>query len=84
MYANHLRCNILVALIIVLLLLMMQLEKLGFIELDINMMCLLLLRSGNLWLRMRHGKYSSVLELITEMINATRSLIVTIHTMGSI
>ena len=36
-----------------LLLLMMQLEKLGFIALDRNMMCLILLRSGNLWLRMR-------------------------------
>ena len=27
--------------------------KLGFITLDRNVMCLLLLRSGNLWLRMR-------------------------------
>ena len=30
--------------------------KLGFIVLDKNMMCLLLLRSGNIWLRMRRGE----------------------------
>ena len=34
-----------------LLLLMMQLEKLGFIALDRNMKCLILLRSGNIWMR---------------------------------
>jgi hypothetical protein len=37
-------------------LLMMQLEKLGFIAFDKNMMFLILLRNGNLWLRMRHEK----------------------------
>ena len=36
-----------------LVLLMMQLEKLGFIALDRNLMCLILLRSGNLSLRMK-------------------------------
>ena len=39
-----------------LLLLMMQLEKLAFIALDKSQMCLLLLRSGNIWLRMRQEK----------------------------
>ena len=34
----------------------MQLEKLGFIALDKNMTCLLLLRSGKLWLKRRQGK----------------------------
>ena len=56
MYGDQLRYNLLVALVIMLLLLMMQLEKLGFIALDRNMMCLLLLRSGKLWLRMIQGK----------------------------
>ena len=37
-------------------LLMMQLEKLGFIALDKNLMCLIILRSGKLWLRMRQEK----------------------------
>ena len=46
--------HILVALIIMLLLLMVQLEKLGFITLDRNLMCLKLLRSGKIWLRIRH------------------------------
>ena len=34
-------------------LLMMQLEKLGFIAFDKNLMFLILLRNGKLWLRMR-------------------------------
>ena len=45
MYGDQLMYNLLVSLIIMLLLLMMQLEKNGFIALDINFMCLLLLRS---------------------------------------
>jgi hypothetical protein len=48
--------HILVALIIMLLLLMMQLEKLGFISFEKNMMFLILLRNGNIWLRMRQKK----------------------------
>ena len=57
MYGDQLKYNILVALIIMLLLLMMHLEKLGFnIALDINLMCLLILRSGKIWLRMRQEK----------------------------
>jgi hypothetical protein len=38
MYGHHLRYHLLVDLIIMLLLLMMQLEKLGFIAFDKNMM----------------------------------------------
>ena len=53
MYGKQLKYNLLVALIIMLLLLMMQLENFGFIALDRNVTCLLLLRSGKLWLRMR-------------------------------
>jgi hypothetical protein len=56
MYGDELRYHLLVALIIMLLLLMMQLEKLGFIALDKNMMFLILLRNGKLWLRMRKEK----------------------------
>ena len=56
MYADHLRYNLLVDLIIMLLLLMMQLEKLKFIALDINMLCLLLFLSRKIWLRMRQKK----------------------------
>ena len=37
-------------------LLMMQLEKLGFIAFDKNLMFLILLRNRKLWLRMRHKK----------------------------
>ena len=55
MYGDKLR-YLLEAIIIMLLLLMMQLEKLGFIALDKNMMCLIILRSGKLWLRIRHEK----------------------------
>ena len=56
MYGDQLKYNLLVALIIMLLLLMLQLEKLGFIALDRNLMCLILLRSGKIWLRMRQEK----------------------------
>jgi hypothetical protein len=45
--------HLLVALIIMLFLLMMQLEKISFIAFDKNMMFLTLLRNGKLWLRMR-------------------------------
>jgi hypothetical protein len=45
--------HLLVALIIMLLLLMMQLEKLWFIAFDKKLMFLILLRNGKLWLRMR-------------------------------
>ena len=48
MYGDQLKYKLLVALIIMLLLLMMQLEKLGFIALDKNLMCLLFLRSGKI------------------------------------
>jgi hypothetical protein len=37
-------------------LLMMQLEKLGFIAFNKNLMFLILLRNGKIWLRMRHEK----------------------------
>ena len=53
MYGDQLRYNLLVPLVIMLLLLMMQLEKLGFIALHKNLMILILLRSGKIWLRMR-------------------------------
>jgi hypothetical protein len=56
MYGDQLRYHLLVALDIVLLLLMMQLEKRGFIAFDKNQMFLILLRHGKLWLRMRHEK----------------------------
>jgi hypothetical protein len=48
--------HLLVALVIMLLVLMMQLEKLGFIALAKNLMLLILLRNGKIWLRMRHEK----------------------------
>jgi hypothetical protein len=56
MYEDQLRYNLLVDLIIMLLLLMMQLEKLGFIAFDKNLMFLILLRNGKLWLRMKQEK----------------------------
>jgi hypothetical protein len=52
MYGDQLRCHLLMALIIMLLLLMMQLEKLGFIAFEKNMFFFILLRNGKLWLRM--------------------------------
>jgi hypothetical protein len=48
MYGDQLRYHLLVALIIMLLLLMMELEKLGFIAFDKNLMFLILLRNGKL------------------------------------
>lgn len=51
-----LRYHLLVALIIMLLLLMMQLEKLGFIVFKINLMYLILSRNGKLWLRLRQER----------------------------
>jgi hypothetical protein len=56
MYGDQLRYHLLVALIIMFLLLMMQLEKLGFIAFDKNLMFLILLRNGNIWLRMKQEK----------------------------
>jgi hypothetical protein len=56
MYGDQFRYHLLVPLVIMLLLLMMQLEKLEFITLDKNPMFLILLRNGNLWLRMRQEK----------------------------
>ena len=46
----------LVDLIIMLLLLMMQLRKLGFIIFRKSLMFLILLRNGKLWLRMRQKR----------------------------
>ena len=66
-----------------LLLLMMQsLENLEFIALDRNLMCLILLRSGKIWLRMRQKKGSNVLDLIMEASTVARSLTINVHTMG--
>jgi hypothetical protein len=48
--------HLLLSLIIMLHLLMMQVEKLGFIAFDKNMMFFILLRSGKLSLRMRQEK----------------------------
>ena len=56
MYGDRIRYNLSMSLVIMLPLLMMQLEKLEFIALDKNLMCLILLRSGKLWLRMRQEK----------------------------
>ena len=53
MYGDLLRYHVLVALIIMLLLLMMQLGKLGYIVFEINLMSLILLRNGKLLFRMR-------------------------------
>jgi hypothetical protein len=46
----------LVSLIIMLLLLIRKLQKLGFIAFDTDMIFFILLRNGNLWLRMRQEK----------------------------
>jgi hypothetical protein len=56
MYGDQLRYHLLVDLVIMLFLLMMQLEKLGFISFDKNKMFLILLRNGKLGLRMRQEK----------------------------
>jgi len=55
-YGDLLRYHLLVSLIIMLLLLMMQPEKPGFIVFKINMMYLILSRNGKLWLKMRQEK----------------------------
>ena len=51
--SKNIRYLSLVALIIMLHLLIMQLEKYGFISLDKNMMYFKLLRNGNAWLQMK-------------------------------
>jgi hypothetical protein len=56
MYGDHIEYHLLVDLVIMLLLLMMQLEKLGFIAFDKNVMFFILLRNGKIWLRMRQEK----------------------------
>jgi hypothetical protein len=48
--------HILVDLIIMLLLLMMQLEKIRFIAFEKNLMFLILIRNENIWLKMRQEK----------------------------
>jgi hypothetical protein len=53
MYGDQLRYHFLLDLVIMILLLMIQLEKLGFIAFEKNMMFLTLLRNGKLWLKMR-------------------------------
>ena len=63
---------------------MVQLEKLGFIALDTYLMCLLVLRSENIWLRMKQRKDWSVLDITMEVDTAANILIVIIHTMGFI
>ena len=66
------------------LLMMMQLEKLGFIAFDKKLMFLVLLRNGKLWLKMRQEKGLSVSDHTLEVNIAARSLMITIHTMGFI
>jgi len=56
MYGDLLRYHLLVDLVIMLLLLMLQPEKLGFIVFEINLMYLILSRNGKLWLKMRQEK----------------------------
>ena len=75
--------NLLVALVILLLLLMMQLEKLGFIALDKN----LVFDTFKKWKSLAEnetGKRLKCLNLIMEVNNTARSLIVTVHTIGFI
>ena len=72
------------ALITMLLLLMMQLGKLGFITFRKHLTFLILLRNGKLWLRMRHERNCSVLDHIMEVNTATMSLITIVDTMGFI
>ena len=45
-------------------------------------MCLILLRSGNIWLRMRQKKARNVSDMIIEASTTVRNLTVTIHVMG--
>jgi hypothetical protein len=49
MYGDQIKDHLLVTLIIMLILLMMQLEKLGFVAFDKNPMFLILLRNRNLY-----------------------------------
>jgi hypothetical protein len=56
MYGEKIIYNLLLVLVIMLLLLMVELEKLGFIAFDKNLMFLILLRNGKIWLRMRQEK----------------------------
>jgi hypothetical protein len=74
--------HLLVDLIIMLLVLMMQLKKLGFIAFDKNLMFLKLLRNGKLWLRMRQKKGQSVSDQKMEMNTTARSLMIIVHTMA--
>ena len=60
----------------------MQLEKLGFIAFDKNMMFLILLRNGKLWLRMRQEKGLSVSDQTMEVNITARSWMIIVHTMG--
>ena len=53
-----------------------------WVALDRNLMCLILLRSGNLLLRMRQEKGLNVSDLIMEASTTARSLTVIVHTMG--
>ena len=64
MYGDQLRYLPLEALIIMLHLLMTQLEKYGYISLDINLMYFKLLRTGNAWLKMRLVRNKNVSDLI--------------------
>jgi len=61
---------------IMLILLMMQLTKLGFIVFEINLMSLKLLRTGKLWLRIRQERSGSALDQIMKVNTATMSLII--------
>ena len=84
MYGYLLRNHLLLDLITTLLLLMMQLEKLGFIAFRKGMLFIILLGNGKLWLRMREERSLSVLDYIMEVNTLAMSLITTIHTMGFI
>ena len=81
MYGDLLRYHLSVALIIMLLLLMMQPGKPGFIVFEINLMYLILSRNGKLWLKMRQEKGSSVSDQKMEMNIAVKSLIYIVHRM---
>jgi hypothetical protein len=65
-----------------LLLLMMQLEKLGFIAFEKNLMFLTLLRNGKIGLRMRQEKGLSVSNKKMKVNTTTRSFLIIFHTMG--
>ena len=82
MYGDYLKYNLLVALTIMLLLLMIQLEKLGFIAFKKSLTFFILLRNRKLWLRMRWERRWSVLDQIMEVNIVAMSLINIVHTMG--